>query len=58
MLSATEIMLLTDFKENKDHQWLNSINFNLSPAAPALPKLKFLLTGTYLSFLRGLVQIV
>ena len=33
MLSVTEIMLLrfyTDFKENKDHQQLNSINFDFN----------------------------
>ena len=33
MLSVTEIMLLrfyTDFKENKDHQWLNFINFDFN----------------------------
>ena len=33
MLSVTEIMLLrfyTDLKENKDHQWLNSINFDFN----------------------------
>ena len=33
ILSVTEIMLLTfytDFKENEDHQWLNSINFDFN----------------------------
>ena len=40
MLSVTEIMLLTfytDFKENKDHQWLNSINFDFNEHSHSPP---------------------
>jgi len=40
MLSVTEIMLLTfytDFKENKDHQWLISINFDLNEQSHSPP---------------------
>ena len=40
MLSVTEIMLLrfyTDFKENKDHQSLNSINFDFNEPSYSPP---------------------
>ena len=40
MLSVNEIMLLTfytDFKENKDHQWLNPINFDLNEHSHSPP---------------------
>jgi len=40
MLSVAEIMLLTfytDFKENKDHQWLNSINFDVKEHSNSPP---------------------
>ena len=40
MLSVTEIMLLTfytDFKENKDQQWLNSINFDFNEHSHSPP---------------------
>ena len=40
MLSVTEIMLLqfyTDFKENKDHQWLNSVNFDFNKHSHSPP---------------------
>ena len=40
MLSVAEIMLLTfytDFKENKDHQWLNSINFDFNEHSDSPP---------------------
>jgi len=40
MLSVTEITLLqfyTDFKENKDLQWLNSINFDFNEHSHSSP---------------------
>ena len=37
MLSVTEIMLLRFSKENKDHQYLNSINFNFNEHSERLP---------------------
>ena len=40
MLSFTESMLLTfytDFKETKDHQWLNSINFDFNEHSRSPP---------------------
>ena len=40
MLSVTEIMLIkfyTDFKENKDHQLLSSINFDFNEPSYSPP---------------------